>query len=589
MIDPEVHYLRDVDDVQPFMDWLIERCRRGEVLAVDTETTALHPVTWRRRGFVRLWQVGDAHEAWAIPAQEWHRLVHHAMDLIAMSRVRVVLQNCRYDLHAMAGEGWPLPDWDRIEDTEILSKIGRPWAVRHGLKPMAEELFGEWAGEGQRQLNAFKKATGSDWATVQIDHPLYWAYGCFDTVLTRHVWDRLESHAGPESWYQIEMEYQRLAYGWEEKGLLVDPEFILTQQAAYEAKLVDLTQKLADVGITKPRSNKMIEAVLADLGYEFEDFTAKGNVSLDKVVMARIAQMGGVTGRAARLLMEYRRTDKWKAVYFDGMLDAMTSDQRVHPFVRTMGAKTGRSSITVPPLQTIPKDAGPRSVFLADRGMELWPIDYDSQELRVFAALANEIPMIEEFNGPDPDLHSLVARMASVERDVAKTLNYARLYGAGVSKLALGAGKTEPEMAEILDRIDTRFPAAAAFMEGVVAEARQRHHEAGYAYTEVARSGRRIGVEIDKAYTALNYKIQGHGADVLKLAAIRLYRAGFGEAVMLPVHDELLMQFPKGEGAHLAQEAAEIMRDEALSVPLTASPEGPFTRWGDKYQKGGSS
>jgi DNA polymerase I len=385
-------------------------------------------------------------------------------------------------------------------------------------------------------------------------------------------------------WYNVEMEYQRIAFGWEDRGLRVDPLRIQAEQAAYGGRLTDLTHQLADLGIDNPRSSQAVAHALGELGWDAEDFTPSGQVALDKVVLARLTEAGGVVGRGAKLLMEYRRTDKWKAVYFDKMFEAMTGDQRVHPFVRTMGAHTGRSSITDPPLQTIPKDAGPPRVFIADRGYELWPVDYDAQELRIFAALAGEQDMIREFTEGDGKLHDLVARLADVDRNVAKTLSYARLYGAGLSKLALATGKTEHEMLGIIARIDARFPEAARFMDRVVEQARERESIVGWAYAEIPRSRRRIGVETDAAYKALNYTIQGFAADSLKLAALRLDRAGYGDAMLLPVHDELLFQFPAGEGVHLAHEVAALMEDTFLSVPLSASPSGPFASWGEGYK-----
>lgn len=575
-----VDLVHNLEDVPRFMDWLVDRCRRKVRLAIDTETTALHPVTWRRRGFCRLWQVGDTESGWAIPAPEWHRLCHHAMDIIRLSRTRVTMQSARYDLHTCAGEGWPLPDWDVIDDTEIQSKLLRPWATRHGLKPTAVDLLGAWAGTGQDSLRRVFRATGTSWDDIDYTNKVYWAYGVMDTILTNLVWEKM---GDPGGWYEIEMEYQRLVYEWEARGLRVDEQHLLTHKQAYGDQLASLEAQLEDLGFHKPRSNKVVEQALRDLGHDPTELTPKGNVALNKEVMARIQQAGGPAARAAHLLVEYRRLASWRQVYFEKMLEA-TVNGRVHPFIRTMGAKTGRSSITDPPAQTIPKHPLTRGVFVPDPGCELWAVDYDTQELRVFAALANEVPMVETFN-QGGKLHDLVAEMAGVDREIAKILNYARLYGAGLSKLAATTGKSEREMAAIINRIDQRFPAAAAFMAETVRRVRDRREAEGYGYAEVPRSWRRIGVEDDKDYTALNYMIQGYGADTLKLAALRLDRAGYSSAVLLPVHDELLLQFPKGEGEEAAREVAKIMTDDNLSVRLTTTAEGPLRRWGDKYQE----
>ena len=79
--------------------------------------------------------------------------------------------------------------------------------------------------------------------------------------------------------------------------------------------------------------------------------------------------------------------------------------------------------------------------------------------------------------------------------------------------------------------------------------------------------------------------MQGSGADILKDAILRLDKWGFGDNILLPVHDELLFQFPIGpEGEASAKECAELMSDYTLSVPITTELSGPFESWGAHYQ-----
>jgi DNA polymerase-1 len=73
--------------------------------------------------------------------------------------------------------------------------------------------------------------------------------------------------------------------------------------------------------------------------------------------------------------------------------------------------------------------------------------------------------------------------------------------------------------------------------------------------------------------TAVNTPIQGSAADLIKLAMIRLDRAlqegGFQAAMLLSVHDELVLEAPPGELAAvtaLVREAMEKVWD--LKVPL---------------------
>ncbi|MCP5059372.1 MAG: hypothetical protein GY937_21930, partial [bacterium] len=84
---------------------------------------------------------------------------------------------------------------------------------------------------------------------------------------------------------------------------------------------------------------------------------------------------------------------------------------------------------------------------------------------------------------------------------------------------------------------------------------------------------------------AANTIIQGHGADVLKLACCRMAQAGLDEFFVLPVHDEVLFSVPEGAVEEVTRLAVELMEDRLLPVPLTTEASGPLDRWGDKYRE----
>ena len=52
---------------------------------------------------------------------------------------------------------------------------------------------------------------------------------------------------------------------------------------------------------------------------------------------------------------------------------------------------------------------------------------------------------------------------------------------------------------------------------------------------------------------------------------------------VLPVHDEVVFSFPKGEGASMAAEAAALMTDNDWDIPLTVDVTGPLKNWGEAY------
>jgi len=190
--------------------------------------------------------------------------------------------------------------------------------------------------------------------------------------------------------------------------------------------------------------------------------------------------------------------------------------------------------------------------------------------------------MINFFDQDDDDYHQYVADLAGIPRAHAKISNYARAYGAGVDKLAQSAGTSTEQMKSVLSAIDSAFPRAMKWKDEVTKEAEERAESDGYPWVALPY-GRVAGLEEGKEFTtAANTIIQGHGSDVLKLAACRISQAGLDHHILLPVHDELLLEIPEGDST-TAHEIAELMEDTTLTVPLTTDVTGPLRSWGEAY------
>ncbi len=582
--DLQLRRLDGPDDVPEFLVWLHETLRSGRTMSLDTETGSIKklwtPLPLTGRGFCRLWQVGTSEGGWAVDAQDWHGLIRHAHDLISDAENPVAFANCKYDQHVFEKEGWAPVPWHRVHDVVVMHRLVRSQQDRHGLKPAAVEELGAWAGAGQAQLSRYFRENGVSWEDIPTTEPTYWAYGIMDVCLTVLLHERLM----PEQswWYDVEMEYQRLTYGMERRGLRLDPEAVEIADAEW-TRIVDYhSAALKELGFDRPNSNKAVITAFESLGFEPWEFSEKtGDPTYNKVVLSLIQSMGGPVAEAAEHLIAYRQAATWRNNYGRKLLGYLHGDDMLHPQINTMQARTGRSSITDPPLQTIPKRAITRNMFVPARGRELWAIDYSSQETRVLAALSGDPAMVEFFQGEDSDYHQYVADLANIPRPAAKVVNYARAYGAGLAKLAASAGVDQTTMQGYLNEIDAAFPKAIEWKDNVTAEAENRAVEDGYPWVALPY-GRIAALHEGKEFTqAANTLIQGHGADVLKLAACRIAAAGYEEAMVLPVHDEFLFQFPEGEGQKAAEEIAVLMQDDLLVVPLTTDTTGPLARWGE--------
>ena len=584
MDDVEITLVSTLAECAEFLAWCEERT--GYV-ACDTETTGLD--WWSETFACRLVQFGTRDRAYVIPVAWYGRCISQALSLFAANiDLDVVFHNAPYDIHVLQGAGFPPLREDQVRDTNLIHRLTNP-ASFHSLKGISRGLVDEQAADGQGLLKALFNKYNFTWATVPVEHPIYWGYAGLDVILTSRVYDLLDP---PEVASDLEHAYQNIMIRAETRGMRVDMEYTLQLADEWTNDCTVMAQTIRDTfGIENPASNQMVEAALREMGWVPTEFTEKsGQAKLDKAVFARLQDFGGPRGELASLLVEYNRKSKWVSTYLNRFLE---SDGVVHPGVNTMEAKTGRSSITNPPMQTLPHTPHIRNCILPWEGDDLWAIDYRGQEARIVAAYAKEEKMIEFFNGDDGDIHSFVGRMLYGEaftpeqRDNIKTYNFASLYRAGPAKLAVLAGVPEVEMQRLIDDYDRAFPAIRRFFRTIDDLGGSRLRDSGEGFVKTL-GGRKVSVlHDDDVYCLTNYVIQGSGADVLKQAVVRLDAAGLGDYIVLPVHDELLFSLPQGpRGAGLAVEIAELMTDRtSLSVPLTVDVTGPLSRWGEAYEE----
>jgi DNA polymerase-1 len=493
--------------------------------------------------------------------------------------------NAPFDLHALESDGLTLPAPSRVHDLGIMHRLHTP-LFPHGLKMIARHHYGPTAVAGEDVLKDAMKKGGWTWETVPTDLPAYWFYGALDTVLT----SRLSEHyapltAGPA--YDREMAVQGVMYRAECKGMRVDVPYTSALRDAWLTEAASLKGTLQEAGIENPNSNAQITAVLREAGWEPEEFTETGLPQLDKPVLAALEER--FPGVAVPLL-RYKRLTKWTASYLDTFLSRRDPDDRVHASINTMAARTGRMSITNPALQTLPRGPEIRNCIIPAEGHDLWTIDYDSMEMVALAEFCRDPGLSAAVQ--EEDIHRYCASLSygvpvpevtPAQRQIAKNTNFARVYGAGPAKIAATAGVPESEIRHYMTSFDQRFPGVSSFIQTVQQTGKYRSASEGEPYV-LTVGGRRLPAENDKIYALVNYLIQGSCADIMKDAILRLDAAGLGDNILVPVHDEVILELPEGdEGAQAAALALECMEDRtSFSVPFTCGVDGPLARWGSK-------
>lgn len=353
--------------------------------------------------------------------------------------------------------------------------------------------------------------------------------------------------------------------------------------------------------------------------------TAKGKPSFTK------AFLEGLRHPLGDHIREIRKCDKLRGTFvesyiLDSHINGMVYGQ-FHPLRSDEGGtRSGRFSSSTPNLQNIPArddELAPliRGLFIPDEGHAAWrKYDYSQIEYRFlihFARGPGSDEVRAHFNAnPDTDYHEMALDLVAPEagwdistkelrkqhRRPIKNINFGLIYGMGVDKLAGDLGLTKQEGKALFAAYHKGVPFAKATMDWCSEEAQQLGsittilgRKSRFDLWEPAKWGEdtialpyeqailRYG-SIRRAYThkALNRRLQGSAADLMKKAMLRCYLDGVFDETGIPrltVHDELDFSDPGGKDEAF-REMKHIMETALpISIPVRADGDvGPD--WG---------
>ena len=334
------------------------------------------------------------------------------------------------------------------------------------------------------------------------------------------------------------------------------------------------------------------------------------NLSSPSQLMQAFEQMGIVTASTSsdalkaleddhpevRLLLDYRRAQKFVTSFGEALLQYVSTDGRIHPEYQQIGASTGRMSCTRPNWQQVPSRGDGkklRSLVIAEPGNVMLTADFSNIELRILADITGDTTMLRLFR-EGKDLHSETARMMfglapdldvshvllpgsdQTYRAVAKTINFGLVYGMSPSKLARTINVEKARAEELMQTYFRLYPTVATWMD-------EQKHSGVTQLFSLTLSGRRRNYALpsdprDPDYRmlrarvqrqAMNSPIQGTSADITKQALVNLYRSGIlqnglGYArIVAVVHDEIVLEAQEEFASISASILAETMGQAA--------------------------
>lgn len=580
-----------VEHVWEFFEWLGQR---REFLAVDIETSGLL-IGYDK---IRLAQFGDGDAGWAFDYSEWRGVV---ADAIKKYDRKIVCHNLLFDSKHLKHDGIVIPQ-KLAHDSMIMTHLANPSAAM-GLKPAAAHWIDKRAGVGQELLKKAMAQGGWTWATIPTWVPAYWQYGVLDTCLSSLLAEKLypETRKVP---YEIELASIHCLREAELAGLRVDEGYrrLAEDKLAYHVAALEAQLQGIAPGLN-PGSDKQVIDALHSLGARWEVYTENGNLSVDKDVLKWLGSEAGGSFPMAGVLGEWRKNERLLNSYIRKFADVgyginpkgeavgLGVHGELHPSTKPVAARTGRMSVTDPPLQTLPRGRVIRDAIIPREGHCFVMADFSGMEMRVLASFAQEAEMLAAYARGE-DLHNFTAEklygpsFTKPQRTLCKNGGFANIYGAGVEKFAVTA-EIDVDAARVFRKqYDEMFPGIKGFAAQVVGQVidsaggRRR----GYGHVTLI-DGRWLPVEAEKAYKGVNFRIQGSCAVVLKQKIVQLDHAGIGQYFRLAVHDELIYEVPIEYRFEVQRIIEEVMPDSTSFPGVTLEIDSDIVhRWGDHYR-----
>lgn len=583
-----VHVVQTEDDLAAFGRF-VEANRRA--LAFDTETTGLNTYGADR---LRVAQFGNRHEAYVLPVERGGQY-RAAVRAALLTVDKIIGQNIGFDIQVIDGAGIAGMEhlWPKVLDTRIFAHLVDPrgqeeGGIGHGLEALTGHYIDEVVAENVKGLMAklareHKTTKSKIWAAIGIDHPEYNLYAGIDTILAARLLGKLTPRV-PQSAKQLvpyEHKIAEVCSYMERTGFLLDVEYTQKLSDQLEEDEANWTAIAASYGCENVNATEQVADVLQARGVTIPNRTPTGRRKVDKALLAELVNQGDPFASA---VVEAKKARKWRNTWVRSFLDGKDANDRCHASINPLRARTARMSITGIPAQTLPSgDWMIRRCFIADEGQRIASIDYQAQELRVLAALSGDRTMTRAFR-EGADLHLMTAQAAwgpsvtkdSKERKYAKTVNFGRVYGGGAKTVSEQTGLPLAKAREVVAAFDKRYPGVSEYSKKLAAQARNR----GYITTP---TGRRLPVDPERGYAALNYEIQSASRDVTCSALLRLHKAGATPFLRLPIHDEVLASVPAARADDAAEAIAQIMATEMRGVHIGTDAEIGGRSWGSLY------
>ena len=326
-------------------------------------------------------------------------------------------------------------------------------------------------------------------------------------------------------------------------------------------------------------SRQQIGRYLKHFGWKPKAFTETGHPIVSEDILKNVK---GIP--EAELIASYLLVGKRIAQVRSWLEAAHEDTGRVHGYVNTNGAVTGRMTHSKPNLAQVPSSSslyGPecRSCWIVPKGYKLVGIDASGLELRMLAHFMDDADYTNTIL--TGDIHTANQKAAGLDtRNQAKTFIYAYLYGAGDEKIGSIAGGGRVVGKRLKDSFLKATPALAKLKENVAQSAAK-----GYI---TGLDGRKVFIRSEHA--ALNSCLQSAGSLIMKQALIILDRYailwGIDYKFVGNIHDEFQVEVREDQASKFGALAASCIEAAGIHFKLRCPLAGEFNvgnSWADTH------
>ena len=604
------------------------------VLAVDTETTGLS----RQKDRAIILSISSGYNRVTV----FQEAFEYFRDLLENPELKLIMWNANFDTWMLRNAGidiyrHTLRTQYRVYDAMVMHALAgddRPHSLKFAARDECgirmvpfKTVFGEQMSKRTLQevlLDPANEEVVSNYAGLDS----YATLLCFLALRDELLATNTGKPHHPTMWHYFigtEVPFTRVLFECEQNGVALDSEALLALAPGIEKAIMKIVKwfarMLRNPGVNLNSTDQMIDLFFNKLGYEPPSYTDGGAPQVAANWLKSIAAEGDIY---AKKLLKYRDLSKKLNTYITGLLK-LEHRGRVHTSFRQTGARTGRLSSADPNLQNQPQYI--RVAYIASKGFKLFARDYEQLEMRILAHFSGDATLIHAIQSGQ-DVHSTCAAkmfnvpyeeiMAARKRDDAvdaakkaskefepltdrekfclrcrkgaKGINFALMYGQGPRALSLTLGIPLEDAKELIATYFREMPRIKIYLNEAISAAK----ETGVCSTILGRK-RHVSdiwspIHGDRASAERKVKntpIQGTGADVTKMAMIRIYEDDYitasGFKMLVNIHDEILGEAP-----------AELEHDEEFNERFTNLMEHPLPydlvvelatsgKWGDTW------